>query len=122
MRVIDESYVRELMKNSQPFLLEASPQKIEPLPADDLLILISLGIKPTSGHTIEVTAKTAEIIKDRAYLPIVIVHPQRQKNYAQIRSSPCMVIALKKANYHTVVIRGLEKWSVSMNTDPKNKK
>ncbi|MBU0483701.1 MAG: protease complex subunit PrcB family protein [Proteobacteria bacterium] len=70
----------------------------------DQIFLISLGNKPSTGYSLSLSANLAEIDEGKINLPVAVKEPDPDKSYAQIITSPCVLLSMPKRNYKDVLI------------------
>lgn len=87
-----------------------SPPSYTPSAIDfntSMTLLISLGTKPNSGYSLNATSNTANLSSGVLDLPIDVHTPDKGQMYAQMMTSPCMIITLPSEPYETINIESM---------------
>lgn len=72
----------------------------EPLPQIDfdtqMAVLLSMGMKPNAAYRFELMSYTGHVIDDVLVLPVRELGPEPGKMYAQMITSPCLLLTLER--------------------------
>ncbi|HHI92086.1 MAG TPA: protease complex subunit PrcB family protein [Gammaproteobacteria bacterium] len=83
--------------------------KLPPLPKLDfqheIALLVEMGQRPTLGYQMALTeTESLRITQGQAYLTLDWIQPPADAMVAQMISSPCLLLKLKRGNYDSVQI------------------
>ncbi len=109
-----ESHCPSLSKTSSALWFENPEQAGHVLggmkiPADlspnNGLLFISMGLQPSGGFSISLARPTAELKNDTAFVDVLWQRPPPGSLVTQALTSPCLLLEMEKARFHTIVIR-----------------
>ncbi len=97
----------ELLAVLPPRLPGSAADKVTDIPAVDFsseqAILITWGAKGNNGYGIELTANQVENVDGLIELPIIFQTPVAGRFYAQVMTSPCMILTIPTVADVTIV-------------------
>ncbi len=71
----------------------------------ELLILIAMGNKPTTGYFIQWSNEPATLENGDLHLPVELRDPPPDRIQAQVITSPCQIFSLPKTEYRQIKLR-----------------
>lgn len=69
------------------------------------LIVVAMGSQPSSGYGVVLADDKGEVRSGGVHLAIEFQRPSSDKVYAQMMTSPCLVVALPKGSYNQIIVR-----------------
>lgn len=61
-------------------------------------VLVAMGMKPNSGFGLELSGETGQLVGDVLVLPVVQREPVEGMMYAQVMTSPCMLLTFERVD------------------------
>jgi len=103
----DKKHLQKVLKKANSHLLDSKPLDLSSVDFDfSQVYLIAMGVKPNAGYGLTKTGNEASVENGVLQLPIQVMSPSKNGMYAQIMTSPCIVIALPAGTYNTINIEG----------------
>jgi hypothetical protein len=69
---------------------------------NEMALLVEMGQKPTSGYQLELIDDGLYISQNHGYLTLKWVVPSKDSLLAQVISSPCLLLKLKRGDYKII--------------------
>jgi hypothetical protein len=105
----DKGQLQQVMKKANAHRLDS---KLLDLSLIDFrsshVFLITMGTRPNSGYSLTRTGNEARLEDSALHLPIKVNLPEKDRMYAQVMTSPCIVIAVTAGIYDTINIEGMD--------------
>lgn len=61
-------------------------------------VLVAMGMKPNSGYGLELSGETGQLVDDVLVLPVLQREPVEGMMYAQVMTSPCMLLTFERVD------------------------
>jgi hypothetical protein len=102
MRIIEAAHLAALMGQNRLQQPWGEKPAAPPDTGDRLLVLISLGQKPSGGYGLALTGVKAVVDQGVVLLPLLVQEPPPDSLQTQHLTQPCLVVGLQPGNYRQV--------------------
>ena len=72
---------------------------------NEMALLVEMGQKPTAGYQLELIDSGLYISQNQAYVTLNWVVPPKDRVLAQVISSPCLLLKMKRGDYKTIRVQ-----------------
>mgnify|MGYP000255756382 CR=1 FL=1 len=103
--ITDKLSLQETLNKTKPYISNSTISELASIDFNTSAVyLVAMGVKPNSGYSIKLTNVDARYEHGTLNLPLKVEQPLKGGMYAQMMTSPCILISLPSGAYNKVSI------------------